>query len=216
MGRTEIDKLMKADTLVYKLPETKLEKNMELYDKYGVFAIAVQNGKYVGHTMLLGTRKLNKKSFSGLKTSLFKKEVNVQLYFVRPTFIIECNLNSTFDAAGKPAHFKGKVNAKLELSDPAKFANFVEQFASDRKGIIVTEADMGGFIIGAALTEMIPAGKVRAFKPGDPNVHGGRTHETYMGQLVFRTYFRAENVNRYTAIGLKARSIEVEPIELSF
>lgn len=214
--RIDVEQLMKADTLVYKHTQTNLEKNAELYSKYGVFALATQNGKFVGSTMVFGTRKLNKKSFSGLKTSLFKKDVNVQLYFVRPTFIINnCTLDESFTVGNKKAHFKGTVNAKVELANAEKFVNFVKEFSADKSGVIVTEADFGGFIIGAALNEMITEGKVRTFKY-ENNIHGGITRETYLGQLAFRVYFADDKINRYGAIGLRARSIEVDPREVSY
>lgn len=215
MDRIDVEQLMKVDTLVYKHTQTNLEKNVEIYSKYGVFALAVQNGKFVSHAMILGTTKLNKKTFKGLKTSLFKKDVNVQLYFVRPTFIIDCALDDTYKAAEKNVRFKGKIKAKLELADPQKFVNFVQQFSANSSGIIVTEADFGGFIIAAAFNEMIPAGSAHRFKY-ENNIHGGITRETYLGQLSFRVYFAAEKINRYTAVGLRARSIEVDPKEVSY
>lgn len=215
MNRIDIDQLMRVDTLVYKHSQTNLEKNVELYCKYGVFAIAEQNGKFVSCAMIMGTQKLNKKTFKGLKTSLFKKDVNVQLYFVRPTFIIDSTLDDNYQAAGKNVHFKGKLNAKVELADPAKFLNFVQKFSSNRSGIIVNEADFAGFIIGAAFNEMIPAGSAHKFKY-EKNMYGGITRETYLGQLSFRVYFAPEKINRYTAIGLKTRSIEVDPKEVSY
>ena len=211
--RIDIDQLMNADTLVYKHTQTNLEKNAELYSKYGVFALATQNGKFVGSTMVLGTKKLNKKSFSGLKTSLFKKDVNVQLYFVRPTFLINiCAVNGSYAAGDKTAQFKGVINAKVELSNPEKFVNFVQQFAADKSGIIISERDFAGFIIGAALSEMIPGNQIRPFKPEN----GNRTHDMYRGNLALRVYFGADKVNRYGAIGLRARSVEIDAVELSY
>ena len=214
--RIDVDQLMKADTLVYKHTQTNLEKNMELYCKYGVFALATQNGKFVGSAMLLGTTKLNKKSFKGLKTSLFKKDVNVQLYFVRPTFIINnCTLDESFTVVNKKVRFKGTVNAKIELAHAEKFVNFVKEFSANKSGVIVTEADFAGFLIATALNEMAAKGELRTFKY-ENNAHGGRTHESYLGNLAFRVYFADDKINRYGAVGLRARSIQVEAKEVSY
>ena len=206
MSRIDLDQFMKADTLVYKYAQTNLEKNMELYSKYGYFVIAVQNGKYAGHAMVLGTRKLNKKSFSGLKTSLFKKDVNVQLYFVRATFAANCAVDDRYDIGSKKAHFKGQVNVKLELADAAKFAKFTEDFAAKRTCAVLDEAEFASFIIGAALTEMIPAGSIHPFVY-EKNIYGGGNREAYVANLSLRVYFKPEKFNRYTGIGLRARSI---------
>ena len=62
---------------------------------------------------------------------------------------------------------------------------------------------------------MIPAGSAHKFKY-EKNMYGGITRETYLGQLSFRVYFAPEKINRYTAIGLKTRSIEVDPKEVSY
>ena len=215
MARIDIDSLTKADTLVYKYTQTNLEKNMEIYSKYGYFVIAVQNGKYAGHAMALGTTKLGKKAFKGLKTSLFKKDVNVQLYFVRPTFMTNSAFIDEYQIGTKKARFKGQVNAKVELSDAEKFARFVGDFAAKRTGAVLNEAEFASFIIGAALTEMIPAGSIRPFVY-ETNVHGGGNREALAANVVFRVYFKPEKINRYTAIGLRARSIEVDAKELSF
>ena len=215
MERIDVDKLMKADTLVYKHTQTNLEKNVELYCKYGVFAIAVQDGKYAGCTMVAGTKALNKKNFEGLKTSLFKKEVNVQLYFVCPTFIIDCALDDTYAVAGKNVRFKGKINAKLELADPVRFVNFVQDFSKNRSGIILTEENVGSFIITAMFDELIPKNAVHRFVY-EKNEHGGITRETYLGQLMFRSYFNEKDINRYTSIGLRERSITVDAKEVTY
>ena len=215
MARIDIDSLTKADTLVYKYSQTNLEKNMEIYSKYGYFVIAEQNGKYAGHTMALGTTKLNKKAFKGLKTSLFKKDVNVQLYFVRPTFMINCALDYDVVAAAKNAHFRGAVDAKLELSDPEKLLRFVQRMGIKESGVIFNEATFAGFLIGSALDEMISKGSIHPFVHVT-NIHGGGNREAYVANLAFRVYFKPEKINRYASIGLRARSIEVDAKELAY
>ena len=48
--RIDVTSKMNISDLVYKHPETKLEKNMELYSKENLVAVVYQNGKFVNFT----------------------------------------------------------------------------------------------------------------------------------------------------------------------
>ena len=116
---------MNINALVYKHPETNLEKNAELCSNEVVAAVVYQNGKFIDFTYIHGSTKLNKKNFKGLKTSLFKKDVNAEIYFVRPDINVTFHSDNDYDVEGKAAHFVGDLNASLSISNIQKYMEFV-------------------------------------------------------------------------------------------
>ena len=207
---------LKTGILAYKHPETKLEKGMEFYSRdIDTIAVVYQNGKFAGAHEFRYSAKLDKKNFKGLKTSLFKKEIDAELYFIRPSTYIRVDIDDYFDAAGKKVHFIGEVEAQLAISDAQKYVDFIRAFSGDKTGPLFGRADMAGFIIGAAAQDMITSKTARIFRY-EPNQNGGRTHDAYMGKLAFDVYFKKEKINRYKSIGLTADSIKVDPKEFLY
>lgn len=202
--------------LAYKHPETKLEKGMEFYSRdVDTIAVIYQNGKFAGAKEFRYSIKLDKKNFKGLKTSLFKKDIDAELYFIRPSTFIRFDSDDYYDAAGKKVHFVGELETNLEVSDVQKYMHFVRTFSEGKTGPLLTRADMAAFIITTTAQDMITSGAARPFRY-EPDKNGGRTHESYMGKLAFNAYFKDGKTNRYDAIGLKVNSIKIDPKEFIY
>jgi len=207
--RIDVTTKMNTSDLVYKHPETKLEKNMELYSNDEIAAVVYQNGKFVNYAIFRGTKKLSKKNFKGLKASLFKKDINAEIYFVRPDINVIFHSDNDYDVEGKAAHFVGDLKAALSVNNMQKYVEFIRRFSGSNTGVLFAKPEFGGFLIGTMVNDLILKEGMRPF-------NAERTHESYMGNLKFKVYLKEEKIDRYYSIGLKARSIEVKPIELRF